>query len=85
MIYYSIYTFIAIHEHHLPVSQHRHLAVCARIPDACSAVQTQLLEGVVRCIIVIYNQDARVIERYGFDSGSLPVVPKEEALTEFER
>lgn len=81
---YPSNTFISTRKYNFPVRQNRHPKVCAWILDACTAVQTQLLKGVVRrVVVVIYNQDAKVMERWVFDVERFPVVPKEEALTEF--
>jgi mitotic spindle assembly checkpoint protein MAD2B len=77
--------FITTRKYNLPVAQLRHPKVCTWILNACSAIRTQLLEGVVdRIFVVIYTQDAKVVERWVFDIGGFPVVPRDEALTEFE-
>ncbi|CZR65301.1 related to MUS-26 protein MUS-26, involved in DNA repair [Phialocephala subalpina] len=80
---YRPHNFITTSKYNLPVQQNRHPQVCTWICRACSEVQTLLLKGILRCIfIVIYSQDAEVIERWVFDVDHFPVALEEDALTE---
>jgi hypothetical protein len=72
-------TFIMTRKYNVEVPQQRHPKVCAQIMTACSAVKTQLFEGVVRRVVFVIHQDAEVIERWIFDVDLFPVVPKDEA------
>jgi mitotic spindle assembly checkpoint protein MAD2B len=82
---YPANTFISTRKYNLPVRQNRHPKVCAWINDAVSSVSTLLLKGTVRrVVVVIYNRDLRVMERFLFDVERFPVVDPKEALTDFE-
>ena len=71
-------TFIAICKYNHAVPQQRHPEVCAWIIKPCSAVSTQLSEGIVRRIVfVVYHNDVRLVERWMFDVNDFPVVPKD--------
>jgi mitotic spindle assembly checkpoint protein MAD2B len=82
---YPSTTFISTRKYNFPVRQNRHPKVCAWINDAVSNVATLMLKGTVRrVVVVIYNQDLEVMERYLFDVERFPIVDPKEALTEFE-
>jgi len=81
---YPANTFISTRKYNLPVRQNRHPKVCAWINDAVSSVSSLLLKGTVRrVVVVIYNRDLEVMERFLFDIERFPVVDPKEALTEF--
>jgi mitotic spindle assembly checkpoint protein MAD2B len=78
-------TFLLTRAYNFPVRQNRHPLVCKWIQDAVSAIQAQLLKGVVRRVVfVIYSQKQEVLERFLFDVSEFPCVPEEERFTEFE-
>ncbi|PMD16522.1 DNA-binding protein [Hyaloscypha hepaticicola] len=82
---YPSATFISARKYNFPVRQNRHPKVCAWINDAVSNVSALLLKGTVRrVVVVIYNRDLEVMERFMFDVERFPVVDPKEALTEFE-
>lgn len=82
---YPSTTFISARKYNFPVRQNRHPKVCSWINDAVSNVSTLMLKGTVRrVVVVIYNQDLEVMERYLFDVERFPVVDPKEALTDFE-
>lgn len=76
LYYRSIYpaeTFLTSRAYNLPIHQSRHPKVCSWIRDAVDAVKTQLIVGVVeRIAVVIYNGQAKVMERWMFDVASFP-------------
>ncbi|KAI1143116.1 DNA-binding protein [Hypoxylon sp. FL0543] len=76
LYYRSIYpaeTFLTSRAYNLPVHQSRHPKVCSWIRDAVDAVQAQLVLGVVeRIAVVIYDGQARVMERWMFDVAGFP-------------
>ncbi|KAI1409200.1 DNA-binding protein [Hypoxylon sp. FL1857] len=76
LYYRSIYpaqTFLTSRAYNLPVHQSRHPKVCSWIRDAVDAVQTQLGLGVVeRIAVVIYDRQAKVMERWMFDVAGFP-------------
>ncbi|KAI0890269.1 DNA-binding protein [Annulohypoxylon maeteangense] len=76
LYYRSIYpteTFLTSRAYNLPVHQSRHPKVCSWIRDAVDAVKAQLILGVVeRIAVVIYDGQARVMERWMFDVASFP-------------
>ncbi|KAI2777113.1 DNA-binding protein [Daldinia loculata] len=76
LYYRSIYpaqTFLTSRAYNLPVHQSRHPKVCSWIRDAVDAVKGQLVLGVVeRIAIVIYDGQARVMERWMFDVANFP-------------
>ncbi|KAH8593525.1 DNA-binding protein, partial [Bisporella sp. PMI_857] len=77
-------TFLLTRAYNFPVRQNRHPLVCKWILDAVTAIQTQLLKGVVkRVIFVIYSQQNEVLERFLFDTSGFPMVPEKERFTEF--
>ncbi|KAI2467168.1 DNA-binding protein [Annulohypoxylon bovei var. microspora] len=77
LYYRSIYpaeTFLTSRAYNLPVHQSRHPKVCSWIRDAVDAVKGQLILGVVeRVAVVIYDEKARVMERWMFDVANFPV------------
>jgi mitotic spindle assembly checkpoint protein MAD2B len=78
-------TFISTRKYNFPVRQNRHPKVCSWINDAVSSTYTLLLKGTVRrVVVVIYNRNAEVMERYLFDVERFPIVDSKESLTEFE-
>jgi mitotic spindle assembly checkpoint protein MAD2B len=82
---YPASTFISTRKYNFPVRQNRHPKVCQWINDAVSSVSALLLKGAVRrVVVVIYNRDLEVMERFLFDVERFPVVDPKEALTEFE-
>jgi len=82
---YPSSTFISARKYNFPVRQNRHPKVCSWINDAVSNVSALLLKGTVRrVVVVIFNEDMDVMERYLFDVERFPVVDPKEALTEFE-
>ncbi|KAE9371607.1 DNA-binding protein [Stipitochalara longipes BDJ] len=82
---YPSSTFISTRKYNFPVRQNRHPKVCSWINDAVSNVSALMLKGTVRrVVVVIFNQDLDVMERYLFDVERFPVVDPKEALTEFE-
>jgi mitotic spindle assembly checkpoint protein MAD2B len=82
---YPSATFISARKYNFPVRQNRHPKVCSWINDAVSNVSALLLKGTVRrVVVVIYNRDLEVMERFMFDVERFPVVDPKEALTEFE-
>ncbi|KAI1209827.1 DNA-binding protein [Annulohypoxylon truncatum] len=76
LYYRSIYpaeTFLTSRAYNLPVHQSRHPKVCSWIRDAVDAVKAQLVLGVVeRIAVVIYDGQARVMERWMFDVAHFP-------------
>lgn len=76
LFYRSIYpsqTFLTSRAYNLPVHQSRHPKVCSWIRDAVDAVKAQLVLGVVeRIAVVIYDGQARVMERWMFDVARFP-------------
>ncbi|KAL7629003.1 hypothetical protein AAE478_000521 [Parahypoxylon ruwenzoriense] len=76
LYYRSIYpaqTFLTSRAYNLPVHQSRHPKVCSWIRDAVDAVKAQLVLGAVeRIAVVIYDGQARVMERWMFDVASFP-------------
>lgn len=94
-------TFLTTRAYSYPVAQSRHPSVCQWITDAVDAVSTQLLRPkddifsptgkgevggwVERVVLVIFSEDAEVIERYVFDVSGLPRVPAKEIDTTFVR
>ncbi|KAI1104067.1 DNA-binding protein [Jackrogersella minutella] len=76
LYYRSIYpaeTFLTSRAYNLPVHQSRHPKVCSWIRDAVDAVKAQLILGAVeRVAVVIYDKQARVMERWMFDLASFP-------------
>jgi len=82
---YPATTFISARKYNFPVRQNRHPKVCKWITDAVTAVEAEMIKGAVnRVIVVIYSQDAQVMERFLFDVSSFPSVPVSEILTPFE-
>jgi mitotic spindle assembly checkpoint protein MAD2B len=82
---YPSTTFISTRKYNFPVRQNRHPKVCAWINDAVSNVSTLLLKGTVRrVVVVIFNRDLEVMERFLFDVERFPVVDPKEIYTEFE-
>ncbi|KAN0096553.1 DNA-binding protein [Hyaloscypha variabilis] len=82
---YPSSTFISARKYNFPVRQNRHPKVCSWINDAVSNVSALLLKGTVRrVVVVIFNEDMDVMERYLFDVERFPVVDPKETLTEFE-
>jgi mitotic spindle assembly checkpoint protein MAD2B len=82
---YPSTTFISTRKYNFPVRQNRHPKVCSWINDAVSNISALLLKGTVRrVVVVIYNRDLEVMERFLFDIERFPVVDPKEALTEFE-
>lgn len=82
---YPATTFISTRKYNFPVRQNRHPKVCSWINDAVSNVSTLLLKGTVRrVVVVIFNQELEVMERFLFDVERFPVVDPKEAYTEFE-
>jgi len=78
-------TFLLTRAYNFPVRQNRHPLVCKWVLDAVTAIQAQLLKGVVRRVVfVIYSQQAEVLERFLFDVSGFPSVPEKERFTEFE-
>lgn len=77
--------FISTRKYNLPVRQCRHPAVCDWINSSVSHIATLLKAGTVkRIIVVIYNRDGEVMERFLFDVERFPVVESKEYLTDFE-
>ncbi|KAI1468841.1 DNA-binding protein [Daldinia caldariorum] len=76
LYYRSIYpsqTFLTSRAYNLPVHQSRHPKVCSWIRDAVDAVKAQLVLGAVqRIAVVIYDGQARVMERWMFDVANFP-------------
>ncbi|KAI1478363.1 hypothetical protein K445DRAFT_319466 [Daldinia sp. EC12] len=76
LYYRSIYpaqTFLTSRAYNLPVHQSRHPKVCSWIRDAVDAVKGQLVLGAVeRIAVVIYDGQARVMERWMFDVANFP-------------
>ncbi|CAJ2502054.1 Uu.00g049070.m01.CDS01 [Anthostomella pinea] len=76
LYYRSLYpaaTFLTSRAYNLPVHQSRHPKVCAWIRDAVDAVRAQIVQGAVeRVAVVIYDDRARVMERWMFDVGGFP-------------
>lgn len=78
-------TFISTRKYNLPVRQCRHPAVCDWINSSVSHIATLLKAGTIkRIIVVIYNRDGEVMERFLFDVERFPVVEPREHLTDFE-
>ncbi|XDG07238.1 hypothetical protein ABKA04_006853 [Annulohypoxylon sp. FPYF3050] len=76
LYYRSIYpaeTFLTSRAYNLPVHQSRHPKVCSWIRDAVDAVKAQLILGVVeRIAVVVYDGQAKVMERWMFNVASFP-------------
>ncbi|TAQ91663.1 hypothetical protein B7494_g114 [Chlorociboria aeruginascens] len=78
-------TFISTRKYNFPVRQNRHPKVCKWITDAVAAVEEQMVKGAVgRVVVVIYSEQAEVLERFLFDVSSFPSVPADELLSLFE-
>lgn len=77
LYYRGIYpqaSFLTARAYNLPVHQSRHPKVCDWVRDALDAVRAQLVLGAVeRLAVVIYDADARVMERWMFDLAAFPV------------
>lgn len=81
---YPSTTFITTRAYNFPIRQNRHPKVCQWINDAVTAVEAELLKGVVdKVAVVIYSKEGKVMERFMFDLSRFPVVPPEEKFTEF--
>ncbi|KAI8962313.1 DNA-binding protein [Daldinia sp. FL1419] len=76
LYYRSIYpaqTFLTSRAYNLPVHQSRHPKVCSWIRDAVDAVKGQLILGAVeRIAVVVYDGQAKVMERWMFDVANFP-------------
>jgi mitotic spindle assembly checkpoint protein MAD2B len=82
---YPLSAFISTRKYNLPVRQCRHPAVCEWINSSVSHIEPLLKAGTVkRIVVVIYNRDAEVMERFLFDVERFPVVEVREQLTDFE-
>ena len=68
-------TFITTCKYNYDVPQQRHPDVSKWILDACRAVKSLLLEGIIRCVVFVIYQDPEVVERWIFDI-DLPHDPK---------
>lgn len=81
---YPASTFISTRAYNFPVRQNRHPKVCRWVNDAVSAVEAEMLKGVVeRVAVVIYSKQAKVMERFMFDISGFPDIAIDEQLTEF--
>lgn len=70
---YPAQTFLTSRAYNLPVHQSRHPKVCSWIRDAVDALKAQLVRGSVeRIAVVIYDDKARVMERWMFDVAGFP-------------
>jgi mitotic spindle assembly checkpoint protein MAD2B len=85
----SIYprtSFLTARRYNHPVRQSRHPKVCDWINDAITAVETELLKGVVDSVaVVIFSKDNKAMERFIFDASRFPAVPAEDLDTPLER
>lgn len=94
-------TFLTTRAYHYPVAQSRHPSVCQWITDAVDAVSVQLLRPkddifsptgkgevggwVERVVLVIFSDEAEVMERYVWDVRGLPRIPAKEVDTPIVR
>ncbi|KAK5129331.1 hypothetical protein LTR08_003589 [Meristemomyces frigidus] len=79
-------SFLSARKYNLSVRQNRHPKVCEWINDAVSAVETELLKGVVgRVAIVIYTKDNHPVERFMLDVSRFPTVALADLDTPLER
>lgn len=70
---YPAQTFLTSRAYNLPVHQSRHPKVCSWIRDAVDALKAQLVLGSVeRIAVVLYDDKARVMERWMFDVAGFP-------------
>jgi mitotic spindle assembly checkpoint protein MAD2B len=85
----SIYprtSFLTARRYNHPVRQSRHPKVCDWINDAITAVEAELLKGVVDSVaVVIFSKDNKAMERFIFDASRFPAVPAEDLDTPLER
>lgn len=85
----SIYpktSFLTAKKYNHPVRQSRHPKVCNWINDAITAVETELLKGVVDSVaVVIFSKDNKAMERFIFDASRFPAVPAADLDTPLER
>ncbi|KAM3069377.1 hypothetical protein ACMFMG_005480 [Clarireedia jacksonii] len=78
-------TFLLTRAYNFPIPQSRHPSVCAYIASCISAITPHLQKGAISSIaVVVFSASNECLERYVFDVGRFPVVPKEELFTEFE-
>ncbi|KAL1587431.1 hypothetical protein WHR41_03761 [Cladosporium halotolerans] len=85
----SIYprtSFLTARKYNHPVRQSRHPKVCEWINDAITAVEGELLKGVVASVaVVIFSKDDQAMERFVFDASRFPAVPASDLDTPLER
>lgn len=85
----SIYpktSFLTAKRYNHPVRQSRHPKVCNWINDAITAVETELLKGIVDSVaVVIFSKDNKAMERFIFDASRFPAVPAADLDTPLER
>jgi len=79
-------SFLTARRYNHPVRQSRHPKVCEWINDAITAVENELLKGVVASVaVVIFNKDNKAMERFVFDASRFPIVPTADLDTPLER
>jgi len=68
-------SFLTARRYNHPVRQSRHPKVCDWINDAVTAVENELLKGVVASVaVVIFSKDNKAMERFVFDASRFPAV-----------
>ena len=83
---YPSTSFLSARKYNFSVRQNRHPKVCEWINDAVSAVETELLKGIVeRVAIVIYTKDNMPVERFMLDVSRFPTVALADLDTPMER
>ncbi|KAI6247411.1 DNA polymerase zeta processivity subunit [Erysiphe necator] len=81
---YPSSTFILTRAYNFPVRQSRHPLVCRWINDTISHLTPLLLAGsVARVVFAIFNDQAKVMERYMFNIDRFPEVASNYALVDF--
>jgi mitotic spindle assembly checkpoint protein MAD2B len=79
-------SFLTARRYNHPVRQNRHPKVCDWINDAITAVENELLKGVVSSVaVVIFSKDNKAMERFVFDASRFPAVSAADLDTPLER
>jgi mitotic spindle assembly checkpoint protein MAD2B len=82
---YPADSFTSARKYNAAVRQNRSPVVCKWIADAVSAVESEILKGLVsRVALVVFSLKSEPLERYMFDISGFPKVPANEAHTQFD-
>jgi len=84
---YPSESFLSARKYNFAVRQSRHPKVCRWITDAVTAVEAEILKGIVSCVAVVIFEpvSCKPLERFVFDLRRFPVVPPGEVNTPLER